>query len=249
MHRWRIAVTIRIAMWSGPRNISTAMMRSFGSRADTSVSDEPFYGAYLKHSGSPHPMAAEVIASMECDWLRVLANVTEASPDGRPIWYQKHMWHHMVGNVGAGQFGGFRHAFLIRQPAQMIASYLAKRESVGLADLGLVQQAAFFEQECQRLGHPPPVIDAADVLADPEATLSRLCAALAIEWDPAMLVWSSGRRATDGVWAAHWYARVEASTRFERAMVETAVELDAAALHLADACEPFYQRLAQHRIC
>jgi len=250
MHGSRIAVTIRIAMWSGPRNISTAMMRSFGSRADTSVSDEPFYGAYLKHSGSPHPMASEVIATMDCDWQSVLTHLTEPDPEGRPIWYQKHMWHHMVGTVGAEHFSGFRHAFLIRQPAQMIASYLAKRESVTLADLGLVQQAAFFERECQRLGYPPPVVDAADVLADPQATLAKLCAALAIDWDPAMLKWAPGRRATDGIWAAHWYARVEASTGFEpeSSGPDEARALDAHNQKLAEACEPFYQQLAAHRL-
>ena len=240
-------MTIRIAMWSGPRNISTAMMRSFGSRADTAVSDEPFYGAYLKQSRAPHPMADEVIASMDCEWRSVLATLTGPSPSQRPIWYQKHMWHHMVGDVRAGQMQGFRHAFLIRDPAQMIASYRAKRESVTLDDLGLVKQADFFERECQRLGVAPPVIDANDVLANPQRTLSKLCAALDIGWDASMLAWSPGRRETDGIWASHWYSRVEASSGFESAPAEPPT-LDSAGQRLADACEPIYQQLAQHRL-
>jgi len=240
-------VTTRIAMWSGPRNISTAMMRSFGSRADTAVSDEPFYGAFLKHSGAPHPMAGEVVASMECDWQKVLADLTGPIPQNRAIWYQKHMWHHMVGDIGAADMRGFTHAFLIRRPREVIASYLAKREQVTLDDLGLARQAQFFDSECQRLGHAPPVIDAGDVLADPERTLGRLCAALGIDWDPAMLRWQAGRHATDGIWASHWNARVEASTGFEPPNPATPA-LDAEAESLALACEPYYAVLAAHRL-
>jgi len=166
-------VTLRIAMWSGPRNLSTAMMRSFGNRADTTVSDEPFYGAFLKTSGQPHPMAAEVIAAMDCDWSSVMRTLAGPAPDGRPVWYQKQMWHHMVGPVGYADFAGFTHTFLIREPARMIASYLRKREAAAFADFGLERQAEFFEREADRLGHAPPVVDASDVLADPEGVLTR----------------------------------------------------------------------------
>ena len=161
------AVTIRIAMWSGPRNLSTAMMRSFGNRADTFVSDEPFYGAFLKTSGADHPMRDEVIAAMDCDWASVMRTLSGPAPDGSPVWYQKHMWHHMVGPVGYDDFAGFTHAFLIREPERMIASYLRKREAAAFEDFGLERQAEFFEREADRLGHAPPVIDANDVLADP----------------------------------------------------------------------------------
>jgi hypothetical protein len=157
------------------------------------------------------------------------------------------MWHHMVGDVGAADMGGFTHAFLIRRPRDVIASYLAKRERVTLEDLGLAKQARFFDGECQRLGYAPPVIDAGDVLADPERTLGRLCGALSIDWDPAMLHWQAGRRATDGIWASHWYARVEASTGFEPPNSSTPA-LDAAAESLALACEPYYAALAAHRL-
>ena len=166
-------MTLRIAMWSGPRNLSTAMMRSFGNRADTFVSDEPYYGAFLKTSGAPIRCATEVIAAMDCDWASVARTLAGPAPGGRPIWYQKHMWHHMVGPVGYDDFAGFTHAFLIRDPARMIASYLRKREAAAFEDFGLDRQAEFFEREADRLGEAPPVVDANDVLADPEGDARR----------------------------------------------------------------------------
>ena len=223
------------------------MMRSFGNRADTFVSDEPFYGCYLKESGADHPMAREVIAAMDCDWLSVMATLQGPTPDASPIWYQKQMWHHMVGPVGYEDFDGFTHAFLIREPERMIASYLRKREAAALEDFGLERQAEFFEREADRLGHAPPVVDANDVLADPEGVLSTLCAGLNIPWDRNMLAWEPGRRPTDGPWAPHWYAAVEASCGFGPPETD-AVELPDEARRLADRCRPYYQRLAEYRL-
>ena len=240
-------MTIRIAMWSGPRNLSTAMMRSFGSRADTFVSDEPFYGCFLKNSGADHPMRDEVIAAMDCDWASVMASLRGSPSDGSPVWYQKHMWHHMVGSVGYKDFEGFIHAFLIRSPEQMIASYLRKREAAAFEDFGLERQAEFFEREADRLGEPPPVVDASDVLTDPAGVLSRLCGGLGIPWNPAMLAWEPGRRSTDGPWAPHWYAAVEASTGFCPPGTGP-VSLPDEARRLADRCQPYYERLASHRL-
>jgi len=240
-------VTLRIAMWSGPRNLSTAMMRSFGSRADTFVTDEPFYGCFLKDSGADHPMRDEVIADMDCDWRSVMAALRGPPPEDKPVWYQKHMWHHMVGPIGYDDFSGFTHAFLIREPERMIASYLRKRESAAFEDFGLGAQAEFFEREANLLGKAPPVVDANDVLANPQAVLSKLCASLGIPWDPAMLSWASGRRDTDGIWAEHWYGAVEASTGFGPPDTE-AVDLPDDARRLADRCRPYYERLARHRL-
>src|SRR3954447_6558375 len=188
-------MSLRIAMWSGPRNLSTAMMRSFGHRPDPWVSDEPFYGAFLKSSGADHPMRDAVIAAMDCDWTSVARSLAGPAPEGRAIWYQKHMWHHMVGPIGYEDFAkDFTHAFLIRDPANMIASYLRKREAATFEDFGLDRQAEFFEREADRLGTAPPVVDANDVLRDPRGTLSALCARLRIPFDPAMLSWPPGLR-------------------------------------------------------
>jgi hypothetical protein len=240
-------VTVRIAMWSGPRNLSTAMMRSFGSRADTFVSDEPFYGCFLKTSGADHPMRDEVIAAMDCDWQSVMESLSGPTPDRSPVWYQKHMWHHMAGPTGYDDFAGFAHAFLIREPERMIASYLRKRESAAFEDFGLERQAEFFDRESDRLGHAPPVIDANDVLANPEGVLSKLCEKLDILWDKAMLSWAPGRSETDGPWAPHWYGAVEQSTGFGPPETEP-VELPDEAQRLADRCRPYYEELAAHRL-
>jgi hypothetical protein len=240
-------VTIRIAMWSGPRNLSTAMMRSFSSRSDTFVSDEPFYGCFLKDTGADHPMREEVVAAMDCDWGSVMQTLSGPAPDGSLLWYSKQMWHHMTGPIGYDDFAGFAHAFLIREPERMIASYLRKREAAAFEDFGLERQAEFFEREADRLGAAPPVVDANDVLTDPEGVLSKLCGALGIGWDPAMLGWPPGRRHTDGVWAEHWYGAVEASTGFGSPETE-AVDLPSDAQRLADRCRPYYERLAAHRI-
>jgi len=228
-------------MWSGPRNLSTAMMRSFGSRADTIVSDEPYYGAYLQQTGDDHPMAAEVMASMDCDWHCVTTALS--GPCDRPIWYQKHMVHHMVGPVALADLTGFRHAFLIRAPERVIASYTEKRETVTAADLGYEVQRDWFDREADRLGRAPPVVDSADVLADPAGTLSRLCAALGIPFDPAMLGWPAGPRSTDGVWAPHWYGRVLASTGFD-GREGPLPGLTGEQGRVRDACRPHYEHLA-----
>lgn len=223
------------------------MMRSFGSRRDTFVSDEPFYGCFLKTTGADHPMREETIAAMNCDWQSVMEMLRGEPPGCTPLWYQKHMWHHMAGPIGYRDFEGFRHAFLIREPERMIASYLRRREAAAFESFGMDRQAEFFEREGDRLGHPPPVIDANDVLADPEGVLSRLCRALGISWQREMLAWAPGRRPTDGAWAPHWYGAVEKSTGFGQP--ETApVILPDDARRLADQCRPFYDRLATHRI-
>lgn len=241
-------MTLRIAMWSGPRNISTAMMRSFSSRGDTFVSDEPFYGAFLKESGADHPMAEAVIASMDCDWRAVAVAMGGDAPDGSPIWYQKQMAHHMVGPVAPDDLHSVTNAFLIRDPVRMAASYAKKREAVTAGDLGLCLQRQFFDRECDRLGHAPPVVDGADVLADPAGRLEQLCAALGIDWDPAMLRWKAGRHPADGVWAAHWYNRVEQSTGFEAPERDKTVAPPPELLAVAEACLDDYHHLKSFAI-
>ena len=241
-------VTRRIAMWSGPRNISTAMMRSFSARPDCFVSDEPYYGAYLETTGADHPMAGEVIEAMDCDWSSVTATLSGDAPDGSPLWYQKHMSHHMVGPAAPDDLTGVTHAFLIRDPAQMAASYAKMREEVTPDDLGTARQRAFFDRECDRLGAPPPVIDAADVLADPAGVLAALCHALDIAWTEAMLHWPAERHPQDGVWAPHWYRRVEASTGFETPGDPEPPILDDRLKAVAEACADDYHHLARHHL-
>jgi hypothetical protein len=240
-------MTIRIAMWSGPRNLSTAMMRSFGSRADTVVSDEPFYGAYMQHTGDNQPMREAILAMMDCNWQSVARDQNGPPPEPRPIWYQKQMAHHMEGPISIADLSGHVHAFLIRDPRRVVASYAAKRLAVRPAHLGVARQRDYFDREADRLGHAPPVIDAADILADPPAMLAALCAALGIGFDPAMLHWRPGSRSTDGIWGRHWYGAVEASTGFGPPEAAMPV-LDAQAAAVAAACAEDYAYLAAHRL-
>ncbi len=234
-------------MWSGPRNLSTAMMRSFGSRADTVVSDEPFYGAYLKTSGDPQVMADQVMASMDCDWHTVAKSMSGSHPSHAPIWYQKHMAHHMVGPIAHDDLTSMRHAFLIRDPARVVASYAAKHVVVTPEHLGTARQVEFFDRESDRLGHAPPVIDSADILADPALMLKQLCNALEIAWDPAMLRWEKGLRDTDGIWAAHWYDAVARSGGFGKPDLRP-VALDSRDQAVADACQSDYAKLSRYKI-
>lgn len=244
-------MTIRIAMWSGPRNISTAMMRAFENRPDTAVWDEPFYAAYLAETGLDHPMRAEILAAHETDWRAVAAACIGPVPGDAAVFYQKHMTHHMVDAIGRDwmDHGEIRHAFLIRAPESVVASYRAKRDTVTLDDIGFRQQAEIFDRVAQRLGEAPPVIDGADVLADPRAALTRLCDRLAIPFDAAMLAWPAGRRDSDGVWAPHWYHAVEASTGFGPPRAAVALDdLEDALKPVAEAARPYYERLAAHRL-
>jgi hypothetical protein len=242
-------VTLRIAMWSGPRNISTAMMRSFGARSDTTVVDEPLYAAYLATSGVVHPMQDEVLASQSQDWRDVVRALTGPIPDGKTIWYQKHMTHHMLPGVGREWIANVRNAFLIRDPAAVLASYIQKRGEATLADIGVVVQHELFGREADRLGLAPPVVDAADVVANPARVLAKLCTSLGIDYTDAMLSWPAGRRATDGVWAPAWYAAVEQSTGFGPAPAERgAPNLTPELQRIADEVRPYYEDIARYRL-
>jgi len=238
----------RIAMWSGPRNISTAMMRSFENRADTVVVDEPFYATFLKETGTLHPGRDDVLASQPTDWRVVADQLTGPVPAGKSVFYQKHMSHHMLPGMGRDWMAGLSHAFLIREPARMLASYVKTREEVTLEDLGLKQLSDLFGWVSDRRGSAPPVIDSRAVLENPEAQLTALCTAVGIPFDKAMLSWPAGKRDSDGVWAPWWYASVERSTGFMAPPEGPAPTLDARLQKIADAAQPYYDALAQYRI-
>jgi hypothetical protein len=236
-------------MWSGPRNISTAMMRAFGNRADAVAVDEPFYAAYLAATGLDHPMREVVIAGGETDSGVVARQLLAPLPAGKSVFYQKHMTHHMLRGFPRGWIDAVANAFLIRAPELVLASYVRKREDVTLEDIGFPQQAESFDRVADRLGHAPPVVEGRDVLEDPRATLTALCGALGISFDPAMLAWEPGPRAEDGVWAPHWYGAVWASTGFGPPRAETDIEMLPDRLKpIAERARPLYERLARHRL-
>lgn len=239
-------MTHRIAMWSGPRNISTAMMRSFENRPDTTVVDEPFYAAYLAATGLDHPMRDDVVGSQSTDWATVAAELT--APVTAPVVYQKHMTHHMLPGVDLAWTAACTNAFLIRDPALVLTSYARKRGEVTLADIGVERQGELFDRECDRLGRAPPVIEGRDVLVNPRQTLTALCGALGIPFDDHMLAWPAGPRDTDGVWAPAWYDAVEASTGFGPPPEEAEVDLPDDLARIADQARPLYARLAAHKL-
>lgn len=230
---------MRIAMWSGPRNLSTALMRSFGNRPDCTVVDEPLYAAYLSATGLDHPGREEVLASQPTDW-RIVARELTAGEVPMPVQYQKHMTHHLLPEMDHSAFAGLSHAFLVRDPERVLTSYAKVREEPTLEDLGLPQQVALFEE------FGGPVIDAASILASPREALTGLCAALGIGFDEAMLSWPAGRRDSDGVWAPHWYSGVWASTGFEATSPGAADPLPARLAPLLERCLPYYDRLAPY---
>jgi hypothetical protein len=238
---------IRIAMWSGPRNISTAMMRAWGNRPDTFVIDEPFYAYYLKATGKKHAGADEVIATGETDWRKVVTQLTSPLPNGKRIFFQKQMTHHLLPEVDREWLGSVANCFLIRDPREVIASYIKKQGDPALQDLGFVQQAEIFDWVCARTDAPPPVIDARDVLENPKKTLGLLCDAVGVEFSESMLSWPPGLRETDGVWARYWYGEVARSTSFEPYRPRRD-EVPTHLFEIHERCRECYERLYEYRL-
>lgn len=239
---------IRLACWSGPRNISTAMMRSWGSRADCAVTDEPLYAHYLTTLNATkreeHPGWSEVMSSQPSEWREVVAALSGPVPGEQRVWYQKHMAHHLTPTMDTGWLAGLRHILLVRRPADMITSFIKVMPNPTPADLGLPQQVGLVETIERETGTRPIVVDSREVLADPEAALTRICAHVGVRFDPAMLEWAPGPRPEDGVWAPHWYASVEESTGFApyKPKDETVPDRLAGVL---DECEGLYRELAR----
>ena len=239
---------LRLAMWSGPRNISTAFMRSWGNREDTVVVDEPFYAHYLAVTGIAHPGRDEILAHHEPDWRRVVATLLAPLPPGVRVLYQKQMSHHLLPSMGREWLGQMTHAFLIRDPRSMIASLAGKLENFDLLATGLPQQVEIFEFELQRTGRPPPVVDADDLLRNPPVMLRALCATLDVPFSERMLWWPPGRRNTDGIWARHWYDRVDRSSGFEPPPARDEAALSPRLAAIEAQCRPLYERLREHRL-
>jgi sulfotransferase family protein len=229
-------------MWSGPRTVSTALMRSFGNRPDTVVADEPLYGFYLARTGIGHPGREEILASMSSDWREVVGRLaTSPLPPGKSVHYAKHMTHHLLPEVDRSALAPFRHAYLIRDPAELLASYAKVRSAPELDDLGIRQQAAIFAD------FPGPVLSSRDLLENPAGMLRALCGALGIPFSDAMLSWPPGPRDTDGVWAPYWYGSVWRSTGFGAHHPRTE-PLPPHLAALAERCQPHYERLYEHRL-
>ena len=235
-------------MWSGPRNISTALMRSWGNRPDTVVCDEPLYAHYLKETGSLHPIREKVIASQETVWRVVAEELTAAPlPEGKTVYYQKHMTHHFLPCIEKDWLEGVANCFLIREPREMLSSLLRILPEPGLADTGLPQQLALFDWARTHAGTVPPVLDAKDVLDNPKGMLEAFCAALGLPFTEAMLTWPPGPRDTDGVWGPHWYEAVYETTTFLPYKPKPGA-LPPKLTGLLDECNAIYKKLYPHRL-
>lgn len=239
-------MTLRIAMWSGPRNISTAMMRSWENRADTQVVDEPFYAYYLRQTQSPHPCFDEIMASQSSDYAKVTSELCQGICD-TPLQYQKQMTHHMLEGVDMRWTSGLTHCFLIRDPAQVVNSYTNSRGVCCAEDIGIIRQVELYKEISQLTGQDIPIIDSNDVLANPKGILSKLCERLHIPFDVAMLAWPAGRRESDGIWASHWYHSVELSTGFSQ-QTSKEFELNQAQSEVVEQVMPHFKYLHEKRL-
>ena len=238
---------IRIAMWSGPRNISTAMMRAWGNRPDTHPIDEPFYAHYLAETNISHPGRDEVLENCEADWRKVLNHITGPIPGGKRLFYQKHMAHHLLPNMDRDWFPLLNHGFLIRDPAEMLLSLDVKLERFQVTETGLPQQVEIFEFVRRTTGSIPPVVDSRDVLNAPRAILEQLCTLFGVPFYEEMLSWRPGPRRTDGIWAKYWYDNVEASTGFRPYRPKGTTLPDH--LHpIYEECRGYYDQLHQYRL-
>ena len=232
---------MKIAMWSGPRNLSTAMMYAFAARGDCAVWDEPFYAAYLAETGTGHPMREAILEAHETDPARVAARCAGPIPDGQAHFYMKHMPHHMLAGFPLDWAGACVNVHLIRHPARVVASYSAKREEVTLDDIGFALQVELWE----KLGGV--VIDGTDIRADPPAMIARLCAEIGLPFTPDMLRWPAGGRPEDGAWAPHWYGAVHRSTGFA-GREGPLPELAGQAAELAALALPFYEQMEARKL-
>jgi hypothetical protein len=243
-----MASPVRIAMWSGPRNISTAMMRAWSNRPDTAVIDEPLYAYYLERTAKPHPGAAEIISQGETDLPKVIAQLTsDAIPGGKRIFFQKQMTHHLLPEINRRWIVDLTNFFLIRDPREVILSYIKKNLDPVLEDLGFIQQHELFELVRNRTELVPPVVDAKDILENPERTLRLLCDAVGVPFDKAMLSWPPGLRETDGVWAKHWYDAVARSTSFEPYKPRKG-DIPDSLREVYETSRECYEKLYQHRL-
>jgi hypothetical protein len=238
---------LRIAMWSGPRNISTALMRAWENRADCFVWDEPLYGYYLQATGIQHPGAAEVIDAQGTDLDSIIARCSGDIPGGKQIFYQKHMTLHLLPEIERSWLSALVNCFLIREPEAVIASYAAVRSDATLDDIGFIQQAELFEQVRAMSGEVPMVIDSREFLLDPENMLQAICTKLDIGFVPEMLSWPKGTRNSDGVWAKYWYDSVCKSTGFAPYHKKD-YALSNKDREIALQARPYYENLYQYRL-
>ena len=236
-----------IAMWSGPRNVSTALMRSFENRSDCFVSDEPFYSYFLYKTGLKHPLSDKIIKSGLIDYNKIIKYITGHTPFSKNIWYQKHMAHHILEGVNMDWIKNMANCLLIRHPSDVILSYSKKNEIDNIQQLGYLQQIKIYKMLTEETGVSPIIIDAQDLLKEPRKMLIEICKNLKIKFNDKMLLWPPGGRKTDGIWGKHWYKQVEVSTGFNP-YLKTDRTIPLRYQYLNNECMKYYDFLYQNRI-
>ena len=234
---------LHIAMWSGPRNISTTMMRSFSSRSDTFVTDEPFYACYLKRTGLQHPGREEILRSYKQDYHSIIDEITSPVPAGKTVWYQKHMAHHLDPGDSLAWTKSFMNCLLIRTPEEVVSSFYKKNDLSNVSELGYAQQIQLYRYHSNKL----PVVDVHDILQDPKGVLSNLCSRCGILFEESMLSWKAGPHSADGIWGKYWYDQLWSSTAF-KPYVRKEVKIPSTLTAMVNECMPLYEELYQHRI-
>lgn len=238
-------MTTPICLWSGPRNVSTALMYSFAQRTDIRVVDEPLYGHYLRISGADHPGRAEIRAAMDCDGDRVMRNLIQEQADHPATrLFMKHMAHHLI-ELDLAFLQTTENIFLIRDPREMLPSLTIQLPHASLADTGLKRQWELYS-ELAEAGRPAAILDSRELLLDPAGVLQSLCQHLQLHFDAGMLRWNAGAREEDGVWAPHWYHAVHRSTGFAPYVAKA--DFPAHLQTLLDECRPWYEKLFEHAI-
>ncbi len=232
----------RICMWSGPRNLSTTMMRCFGGRSDTICTDEPFYATFLKATGLDHPMADEIIEAGDTDPKSVCSKLQQNTVSSSAYWYQKHMCHHMLEGIPRDFMDGAIHIFLIRDPRRVIASWIKKNPKLSFDEVAVKQQCDLYQYVSDRYG-VPPVIDTDDLLIDPRKYLKQLCSKIDIPWDEGMLKWNAGPHTEDGIWGKVWYDSVWRSTGFGPPADPSLPGLSTEFTAIANQAMPYYNRM------
>jgi hypothetical protein len=237
----------RIAMWSGPRNISTALMRSFENRSDTTVIDEPFYAYFLNETGIKHPIYKEVIQNYDTSWDNISNTLTGPIPNGKSIWYQKLMTHHWIENAPLDWLEKNHNCFLIRNPKQVIISYLKIHNDITPELIGLPQQLHIFNTVVKKTSKIPVVISSEDILENPKLMLNRLCDLLDIPFSDQMLQWPKGKRKSDGIWGEYWYKNVVKTTSFNKSLNQNE-KIPDRFLNLLEECISYYKQMEKYKI-
>ncbi|HIA07357.1 MAG TPA: sulfotransferase family protein [Flavobacteriales bacterium] len=231
----------KIALWSGPRNISTALMYSFANRSDTAVVDEPLFGYFLKHTGVWRPSRKEVLATMETNAINIMDTLLNP-PTDMPVYFMKHMANHLI-DLNLDFLANFENVLLIRDPKDMLLSYSKNVKEPTLLDTAYKMQVDLLDFFTER-GMPYVILNAKNVLLNPERQLKILCEKLNISFQDSMLEWEAGSRQEDGIWAKYWYDSVHKSTGFG-AYREKDQELPLNLISLYDECMYYYAKLEQ----